>query len=89
MGDVYKDIHNSILTTRGSIAEGIVLVRMHNEENVANSLKTLDELIASAAESELSSEKKKECLELLCALTNEAKKQHLVSQFLKRLASHF
>ena len=74
MGDVFKDIQNSIIATRGSIAEGIVMVRAQQNDAVADSLQSLDDLIASVVDSELSVETKNECLELLKGLTDEVKK---------------
>lgn len=85
MGDVIKNNQGAIFATRGSIAEGITSVRLQHEESIANSLKTLDELIASVADSELSSEKKRECLELLNALTDEAKKSSPTKSVLKTI----
>jgi|GEM_PF-1863774 len=74
MGDTYKDIHNSIITTRESIAEGLISIRTNHEDRVADQIQKLDELIISLNEQELSPEKKNDCLELLNALTNETKK---------------
>ncbi|MEO9935463.1 hypothetical protein [Rhodopirellula bahusiensis] len=85
MGDVFKDIQNSIIATRGSIAEGIVTVRMQQNDAVADSIQSLDDLIASVADSELPVEKKNECLELLNGLTDEIKKPEPSKPILKTI----
>jgi hypothetical protein len=72
MGDQFENIHNSVIATRHSIAKGIIKVRETAGDELANAIKTLEELIASAPDNELDSANKEEALSLLNELTTQA-----------------
>ncbi len=75
MGDVFKDINQSIIATRGSIAKGLISLRTSGNEQIAEAISQLDQLIAVASDDDLVPEKKKECTDLLNGITGEANKQ--------------
>jgi hypothetical protein len=75
MGDVFKDINQSNIAARGSIAEGVINLKGYGQEEIAQAISKLDELIAATSEDKLTLEKKKESAELLQGITEEASKQ--------------
>ena len=75
MGDVFKDINQSIIITRGSIAKGVNSLQISGNEQIAEAISQLDQLIAAASDSDLEPEKKKECSDLLRGITEEANRQ--------------
>ncbi len=87
MGDVFKDINQSIIATRGSIAEGVISLRSSGKEQIADAISQLDKLIAGAMEKELDSEKKKECADLLNGITEETNKQKQNKNVLRALGN--
>lgn len=74
MGDVFKNIQNSIIANRGSIAKGVVSLRQKGNEDIAKAVADLDRLIAEAEESILPLEKKAESTDLLNGLAQEMAK---------------
>jgi hypothetical protein len=87
MGDVFKDINQSIIATRGSIAEGVISLRNSGNEGVAQAISELDKLIAEASDDSLPSEKKQECADLLKGITDETKKQQPNKNILRSLGN--
>jgi len=74
MGDVFKDINNSIIATRGAIAEGVITLKNQGKSDLAEAIFQLDKFIALADERILSKEKKAECADLLNGIADQAKK---------------
>lgn len=87
MGDVIRDIHQSIIATRGSIAEGVISLRNSGNTEVADAINELSELIANAPEHQLSPEKKQESTELLKGITQEATKPEPSKNILRSLGA--
>jgi hypothetical protein len=74
MGDTFKDIQNSIIATRGSIAEGIISIRKEGDGRIAEALEKLDLLINEASDNVLNKENKAAGSDLLNGIVQEAKK---------------
>lgn len=87
MGDVFKDISSSIIATRGSIAEGVISIRSSGNENIAEAIEKLDQLINSCGADVLPAETKKESVELLKGITDEAKKATPSKSVMKTLGA--
>lgn len=87
MGDVFKDINQSIIATRGSIAKGVISLRTSENEQIAKAISQLDQLIAVASDGDLVPEKKKECTDLLNGITEEANRQKPNKNILRSLGT--
>ena len=87
MGDVFKDINQSIIATRGSIAEGIISLKNSGKEGIAQAISELDKLIAEASDDSLPPEKKHECMDLLIGIADETKKLHPNTNILRSLGN--
>ncbi len=85
MGDTFKDIRNSIIATRGSIAEGVISLKEKGDERLAEAIATLDRLISEASNDLLDDEKKAESADLLKGMVEEAKKPKPNKNILKSL----
>ena len=89
MGDVFTDVHGSVIATRGSIAKGIISVREQGHPDIAQAISDLDGLIAEAPDTLLPAEKKKESTELLDGITQEAGKPEPNKSILRSLGNSF
>src|ERR1044072_7320341 len=103
MGDTFKDISNATIATRGStIATNGAIAAAHEaiiahastlsnngQEEVAKALKELENLIATASDSELALERRVESLELLQQVADEATKPAPNKTALKILGQGF
>lgn len=87
MRDVFKDINQSIIATRGSIAKGVISLRTSGNEQIAEAISQLNQLIAVASDNDLSPEKKKECTDLLNGITKEANMQEPNKYILRSLGN--
>jgi hypothetical protein len=74
-GDVFQNINQSIIATRGSIAKGVISLQTSGKGQIAEAISKLDQLIAAASDDDLSPEKKKESTDLLNEITEQANKQ--------------
>jgi hypothetical protein len=103
MGDTFNNIsnaniatHGSTIATNGAIAAAHKAIIAHattlnnnGQEEVANALKELENLIATASDSELALERRVESLELLQQVANEATKSAPNKTALKILGQGF
>ena len=87
MGDKFENIKNSVIATRGSIAEGIINLQRQGHDDIAEAISRLEHIIANAPNDELSLEKKAEGTELLRVLADEAAKPTPSKSILKALGS--
>lgn len=88
MGDVFKDINQSIIATRGSIADGVITLRESgNKQQIADAISQIDQLIADAPEVDLAPKKKKECEDLLNSITEEVNKKEPNKNVLRALGN--
>lgn len=87
MGDVFKDINQSTIATRGSIAKGVISLRTSGNEQIAEAISQLDKLLAVASDDDLVPEKKKECTDLLNGITGEANRQEPNKNILRSLGT--
>lgn len=74
MGDVIKDINQSIIATRGAIAQGVITLKNQGKNDLADVISELDKIISLTDSKILSKEKKAECSDLLNGITDQAKK---------------
>ena len=74
MGDVFKDINQSIIATRGAIADGVITLKNQGKTDLADVISQLDEIISSVDTNILSNKKKAECADLLNGIADQAKK---------------
>ncbi len=87
MGDVFTNINNSIIATRGSIAEGVISLREQGREEIAKAISDLDRLISEAPDDVLPLEKKAESTDLLKGITEETAKPQPNKSILRSLGT--
>ena len=87
MGDVFKDINQSIIATRGAIAEGVITLKNQGKDDLANAISELDKTISSMNSNILSNEKKAECADLLHGIADQAKKPEPNKSIIRSLGS--
>lgn len=87
MGDTFKNISHAIIANRDSVAEGVITLRESGNEQVADAISILNQLIADADEEVLKAKKKKECMDLLDSITEESNKQEPNKNILRALGN--
>ncbi len=75
MGDTFTNISNSIIATRGSIAEGVIKLENTGNNDIADAIKLLDKAIAEVDDKDFPEDKKKESLELLDEIAQQAQEE--------------
>ena len=73
-GDVFQNVNNAIIATRGSIISSVTLLGEHGRRVPAQAISALERIIADTSDDELSPEKKVRSNELLNALLQESLK---------------
>jgi hypothetical protein len=73
-GDVFENVNNAIIATRGSIIEGAALLGQQGRIIPAEAISALERIITDTSDDELSPEKKVKSNELLTALLEESLK---------------
>ncbi|MCU0289949.1 MAG: hypothetical protein MUF15_26605 [Acidobacteria bacterium] len=87
MGDIFKDVNQSVIANRGSIAEGKILLKNQGKTDIADAIAEIGKIINSASENILSIDKKKECTDLLNGITDQAKEPEPNKNILRSLGS--
>ncbi len=89
MGDKISDIHQSIISTRQAVTNGIITLRDQGNNELADVVAELDKIIGSADDEIIPKEKKLECAELLTEITEQAKKQNPNKSVMRSLSNSF
>jgi hypothetical protein len=84
-GDVFKNINNAIIATRGSIIMGVNALHQQGQNDVAKAISALERIIAGTADDELPPEKKVKSAELLRGILEESAKPQPSKSMLKVL----
>jgi hypothetical protein len=84
-GDTCENVSQSVIATRGSIAQGVIKVREERGDEIADALQTLESALTH--DKLLSIEDRKEALELLSAITQQGTKKDASKPILRSLGS--
>ena len=61
-GDKFENVSQSVIATRGSIAKGVITIRSRHGSEVADAIKTLEQVISGEAGVSLSEDDRKAAL---------------------------
>ena len=85
MGDTFENINQSVIATRGSFAKGVIAVRAQHGDEVAEAFKTLEAALMGQEAAQLTTEERKEALDLLTELAQQGSKPSSSKSVLKSL----
>jgi hypothetical protein len=85
MGDTFENVNQSVIATRGAFAHGVICVRAQHGDGIADAFKTLEAALTGQAAAELTTEQRKEALDLLDELAQQGSKPSASKSVLKSL----
>lgn len=87
IGDRFENINQSIISTRGAIAKGIIDIGKVEGAEIANAIEKLEKAIAEAKTTQMNDENKHDALNLLNELTRQASSPNKVKAVLKSIGN--
>jgi len=88
-GDKFENIKNSVIATRGSIAQGVIGVREQHGDDIADALQTLEATLTGEFAQEMSDDDRQKALELLSEISQQGAKPEPSKPVLQALGETF
>jgi hypothetical protein len=88
-GDKFENVNQSIIATRGSIAQGTIAIRSHHGDEVADAFRDLETVLTGEAAKQLTEGQRKEALELLAEIAQQGANPDASKSVLRSLGKAF
>lgn len=86
-GDRFQNVNQSVISTRGSFAQGVISIKAQHGDEIANAFRTLEVAFTSQAASQLTGEQRKAALEILNEIAQQGTKADSSKPVLKSLGT--